>query len=194
MRRTDSCGSLDSHTHRQKDEQDEPDMSGRRHSESVSSTPRRRVLSPVGHRNPPSSSSIGSTGIETSSIGTDFVFRPIKEGRPSTAGPTLQGSAGRLLRSSTSLGSAPPEHRGVHHPLPPGLPYQQQPMTRHQSLEARRLRSISPCKTSFNSVNGGGGGVSGNYRPREVLSPRSHQVAPAQMYRSVSTFRCESLV
>lgn len=173
IRRTDSCGSLDSHSHRQNEEVTGGGGGGRRHSESAHL---KRVISPV-RRNPPSSSSIGSTGIETSSIGTDYVFQPIKEGRPSTVGPYPGGGSSYLMRSSTSIGSAPERHTVMQTP-----PRNQ--MTRHQSLEARRLRSTSPCKTPHSE----------NYRPRDIISPRSHQIAPSAMYRSVSTFRCESLV
>lgn len=168
MRRTDSCGSLDSHNYKYTEEE----KTTRRNSESVATK----------HSTSHPSTSSYSTGLVTPSISTDYIFRPIKEGRPATAGEFHSGSR---FRSSTSLGSAPEPTR---HPSPQ---IHQTTATRHQSFDAnhpRMLRSTSPTKYP-----------SQNFKMscHDVLPNRGDMIAPAErlaMYRSVSTFRCESLV
>ena len=199
MRRTDSCGSLDSITHREL--QEPTPTTPRRHSESSRHTHKISVSSGRTFNAPTVSSSGYITGAESS---TDFVFRPINETRPATAGEILQPTHTRYLRSTTSLGSDPERstnnHYYHHHQL-------QNPVSRHRSFETtdnHRLRSPTPLNNGGSSSGSKGFG----YRVPSPLknssrsffsdSPRmTDQVAPIDrimMHRSISNFRCESLV
>lgn len=166
LRRTDSCGSLDSHNY---GTQVNDEKSVRRTSEPAVM---KRLVSPIPRVVSPGASP------NTSLASTDFVFRPIKEGRPATAGELPPNP--RLMRSSTSLGSAPEASRSsvqaLNHPM----------AARHYSLETNRIRSVSPVKYP-SPISG--------YRPRDVVTVRGDKVSPTdRMYRSVSNVRCESLV
>ena len=193
LRRTDSCGSLDSITLKEHIGQTTPsrrysDSSRHRHKTSLGSTGRMFNAATV--------SSGYITGPESTTLSTDFVFRPIiNETRPATAGEVLQPNHTRYLRSTTSLGSDPDRsiNNGYHHQF-------QTPVSRHRSFESsdhHRLRSPP-------STNNKGFG----YRAPSPLknssrlffsdNPRmTDQVVPVDrimMHRSISNFRCESLV
>ena len=161
LRRTDSCGSLDSHNYNSEEQ------SFRRNSEpSVV----KNLVSPTPFVSSP------ATSANTSLTSADFMFRPIKEGRPATAG---EFSTPRLMRSTTSIGSAP---EATHN----SIQAMQHSMARHHSLEAARLRSVSPIKYHL---------PHGSYRPRDVVTSRNEKLlSNDKLYRSVSTVRCESLV
>ena len=190
LRRTDSCGSLDSHSHRF--DEDVSQHSTRRLSDSSRST-HRIVLTGQSFQTPTSSRGYNTSG-ET--LSTDFMFRPINEGRPSTAGEIMDSSS-RRLRYSTSLGSAP-EASSTNYPRI------QYPVVRHKSMEGTersrlqgpspspmKYRSPSPLKQSSRSFQYHSQDIS------SVPSTRRDQVAPIErlaMYRSVSNFKCESLV
>ena len=187
LRRTDSCGSLDSSSHRQ--EEAKAVSSPRRHSESAKLAHKISVGSNRTFHPPTVSSSGYATGGETPSVSTDFVFRPIMEVRPATAGDLTRNN--RHLRSSTSLGSEPERPMTVH-------PHFQPPVSRHRSLEGGEhyrlkspsvgkgfsYRAPSPLKNSTRSF------FSDNPQMTDQVAPMDRMM----MHRSISTFRCESLV
>ncbi len=196
LRRTDSCGSLDSVTQREQIEQIEPKIPSRRHSDSTRHHHKMSIASNGRMFNAPTVSSGYITGPENTTVSTDFVFRPIHDTRPSTAGELLQSNIhSRYLRSTTSLGSDPDRSNNNT--------YQHQfqtPVSRHKSFESsdhRRLRS--PTSTNIKGFG---------YRAPSPLknssrsffsdTPRmTDQVVPMDrimMHRSISNFRCESLV
>lgn len=144
MRRTDSCGSLDSHTHCENDI-----LLPQRHNSEIS--PYKGSASPEGHTfTPPTITSSGyETGCDTSAVTTDYTFRPINEIRSST----VQGRSCNELkrphkRSTTSLGSDRSAPTPSLNPRPP-VNY---PMSRHQSIDSQRLyRSPSPKYGHYHS-------------------------------------------
>lgn len=193
LRRTDSCGSLDSMSHREivhpvvhkPQSRRHSDSSKRVHKVSMDGTTHGRMF-----HAPTITSSGYMTGPDATS--TDFIFRPINDTRPSTAaGDMNRPNHTRYLRSTTSLGSDPERSMmsSLHHQIP---------VSRHRSFENtdhRRLirspnppqsgyRIPSPLKTSSRSV------FSDNSRMTDQVVPFDR----VMMQRSVSTFRCESLV
>ena len=192
LRRTDSCGSLDSINHRDTSDSAQP-TTPRRYSASARHTHKISVDNERTFHAPTVSSLDYTTGHDSRiTMSTDFVFRPINDSRPATAGEIIQPVNSRYLRSTTSLGSDPERSNGYHHQQ------FQNPVSRHRSFENpdhHRLRSPTPL------INNRGFG----YRAPSPLknssrsffsdSPRmTDQVVPVMMQRSVSTFRCESLV
>lgn len=198
MRRTDSCGSLDSHSHRYseswQDEEEEEFQSPRTNSDS--SARRHRTHSPlvISPRifHPPTVSSGYATGgdiPDTPTLShTDFVFKPIREGRPATANEVV--SMRRILRSSTSLGSAnsynsAPVPSTVHLQHAPPLPPPQS-MTRRTSLGSRDGAML----------------VNGHHQPwyrptghdHTHIPNRCDSIGSGETYHSSTNFRTESLV
>lgn len=204
IRRTDSCGSLDSMTHRDVVHPEvERKPQSRRHSDSSKRIHKTSMDggSPSRMFHAPTISSSGyMTGPDATS--TDFMFRPINDSRPMTAGDVTRPSHTRYLRSTTSLGSDPAERsmmNNIHH-----FHHQNTAVSRHRSFEGTDHRRLlkSPISPQQSSIGPG-------YRipsplknsSRSVFSDNSSrmtdQVMPidrVMMQRSVSTFRCESLV
>ena len=207
IRRTDSCGSLDSHSHiyRQMKGRERTGTDIRRGSES--SAIRHLTASTNNMKISLSGGDIHGTREKVKSplVGTDHVFRPIIEGRPHTANQlSVERGRGRreghspqhtMVHSSASIDSAPPTGRGgvsPHHHSPPVI------VTRHHSMDVQRLQAVSPSKPVQPLLA---------YRPRdvitsnyrrgsgpEVFSPTSGPTGPINRHHSVGNVRCESLV
>ena len=198
LRRTDSCGSLDSRSHRYSEswpeEEEEEIHSSRRHSDS--SSRKHMVHSPLVTSpkifHPPTVSSGYATGgdiPDTPTIPhTDFVFRPIRDTRPATANELV--STARHLRASTSLGSATsynsaPMSSAIHlNRTPPPPPPRS--MARHVSLGSHE----------------GGLHVNGHHQSRYGLISHGHthtqnrcdSIGSGEAYHSSLNIRVESLV
>ena len=208
IRRTDSCGSLDSHSHiyRQRGGRERTGTEIRRGSES--SAIRHLTASTNNMTISLSSGEVHGGGrerVKSPLVGTDHVFRPIIEGRPQTANQlSVERARGRregrspqhtLVHSSPSVDSALPAGRGgvsPHHNSPQVI------VTRHHSVDIQRLQAVSPSKPVQPLLA---------YRPRDVItsnyrrgsgpdgfSPTSGPIGPINRHHSVGNVRCESLV
>ena len=194
IRRTDSCGSLDSHSHIYRQ------MKGGGGGGEVRRNSEATVI-----RQPNTSDmqrGVGGAGRVTSPLaGTDYVFKPIQERRPLTAnhlsvdkgdwsGKRIRSPQHAIIHSSTSIDSAPPTGRVSLHQSPPPPAT----ITRHQSMETQRLHSVSPNPHSSLAT-----------RPRDVINSKYRRGSGPEVFttrggvamnhhRSAGNVRCESLV